>query len=220
MPCWLDDERSFSRQPDVSVIEVFADVVCPFTHAGFRRLVAERQVRGRDDVVLKVRSWPLEMVNGQPLDPQVVAEEVRALQASVAPDLFTGFDPTRWPDSSVPALSLAAAALDVGVEEGEAVALALRTALFEDGLDVADSVLLDEIASAHGVVLGDPEVGRSRVLADWREGQERGVVGSPHFFVGDADMFCPTLKISHAHGRFDVELATASFTDFMDRCFA
>jgi len=35
--------------------------------------VAERQVRGRDDVVLKVRSWPLEMVNGQPLDPQVVA---------------------------------------------------------------------------------------------------------------------------------------------------
>jgi len=109
---------------------------------------------------------------------------VRALQASVAPDLFTGFDPTRWPDSSVPALSLAAAALDVGVEEGEAVALALRTALFEDGLDVADSVLLDEIASAHGVVLGDPEVGRSRVLADWREGQERGVVGSPHFSCG------------------------------------
>ena len=33
-------------------IEVFADVTCPFTHVGLRRMVAARQAKGRDDVVL------------------------------------------------------------------------------------------------------------------------------------------------------------------------
>ncbi|MCC6183750.1 MAG: disulfide bond formation protein DsbA, partial [Microthrixaceae bacterium] len=57
-------------------IEVFADVTCPFTHVGLRRMVAARQAQGRDDVVLRVRSWPLEVVNGAPLDAAFVAEEV------------------------------------------------------------------------------------------------------------------------------------------------
>ena len=30
-------------------IEVFADVLCPFTHVGLRRLVARRTELGRDD---------------------------------------------------------------------------------------------------------------------------------------------------------------------------
>jgi hypothetical protein len=53
----------------VSIIEVFADAGCPFTHVGLRRLVEHRDHAGRDDVVLRVRAWPLELVNGHPLDP-------------------------------------------------------------------------------------------------------------------------------------------------------
>ena len=202
------------------VIDVFADVVCPFTHVGLRRLVAERTARGRGDVVLAVKAWPLELVNGRPLEASFVAEEVRALQVRVAADLFAGFDPQRWPGSSLPALALTAAARRAGPRVAEAVALAVRTALFEDGLDVADPGVLGQIAAAHGVDPFDVEAGREQVEAEWQEGRDRGVIGSPHFFVGETDVFCPTLRISHTEGRFDIEVATVELGAFMDRCFA
>ncbi|MHB8593931.1 MAG: DsbA family oxidoreductase, partial [Acidimicrobiales bacterium] len=69
------------------VIEVFADVICPFTYVGLRQLVAERAARGPVDVSLHIRAWPLELVNGKALDAANVAEEVEALQVEVAPDL-------------------------------------------------------------------------------------------------------------------------------------
>lgn len=205
--------------PPGQVIEVFADVVCPFTHVGLRRLVDERGARGRQDVSLRVRCWPLELVNGQPLDAEKVAEEVRALQASVAPDLFAGFDAGCWPTSSLAALALTAAAFDVSPAVGEAMALDLRWALFEEGLDISDADVLASMARRHGVVVDGPERARARVIEDWHEGQDRGVVGSPHFFVGDRDLFCPTLAISHVDGRFDIEVDTVAFADFMRRCF-
>ncbi len=40
------------------------------------------------------------------------------------------------------------------------------------------------------------ESDRAAVLADWHEGQRRGVLGSPHFFCGDTDVFCPSLDIT------------------------
>ena len=54
----------------MDALEVFADVCCPFTHVGLRRIVRRRAELGRDDVVLVVRAWPLELVNGVPLDPE------------------------------------------------------------------------------------------------------------------------------------------------------
>lgn len=66
------------------MIEVFADVVCPFTHVGLRRLVERRHELG-SSAVLRVRAWPLELVNGEPLAADVVAEEVRELREQVAP---------------------------------------------------------------------------------------------------------------------------------------
>src|SRR5262245_18171405 len=47
------------------LIEVFADVVCPFTHVGLRRLVGYRERAQREDVAIRVRAWPLELVNGE-----------------------------------------------------------------------------------------------------------------------------------------------------------
>src|SRR5690348_5100333 len=88
------------------VVEVFADIRCPFTHVGLRRLVEMRRKSGAD-FVLRVRAWPLELVNGEPLDPDFIAEEVEELQEQVAPDLFRGFDVAKFPGSSLPALRLA-----------------------------------------------------------------------------------------------------------------
>ena len=55
-------------------IEVFADIWCPFTHVGLRALAEERAHRGRTDVTLWVRAWPLELVNGAPMDGHHAAE--------------------------------------------------------------------------------------------------------------------------------------------------
>ena len=94
----------------MQTLEVFADVACPFAHAGLARFHAFRVQRGLDAPVLRVRAWPLEIVNGAPLDPEMIAEEVDALRASVAPDLFGSFDPSKFPSTSIPAMALAAAA--------------------------------------------------------------------------------------------------------------
>ena len=45
------------------------------------------------------------------------------------------------------------------------------------------------------------------VRADWERGDGLGVKGSPHFFVGDCDWFCPSLVVRHEDGHFDVEIA-------------
>ena len=80
----------------MSRVEVFADIVCPFTHVGLRRLSEAR--RGREtSPVVRVRAWPLEWLNGAPLDPDIVAREIDALRAQVAPDLFAGFDAATFP---------------------------------------------------------------------------------------------------------------------------
>src|SRR5947199_193500 len=80
---------------------------------------------------LLLRAWPLELVNGRAFDPRRVAEEITALRAQVAPDLFLATDATHVPSSSIAAFGLAAAAYRKGDEVGEAVSLALRHAMFE-----------------------------------------------------------------------------------------
>ena len=98
-------------------IELFADILCPFTHVGLRRFVDHRAGAGRTDVGLWVRAWPLEVVNGQPLDAGFIAEEIDEIREQVAPDLFTAFDRGAFPSSSLPALALARA-LAAGIRDG------------------------------------------------------------------------------------------------------
>ena len=135
----------------MTVIEVFADVACPFTHVGLRRFVDRRAELGRDDVTLRVRAWPLEIVNGQPLDPQFIAEEIDDIRQQVAPALFQGFTEAAFPVSSLPALTLAAAAYDENLATGERVSLALRDLLFEQGIDIADTAVLARLGIEHDV---------------------------------------------------------------------
>jgi predicted DsbA family dithiol-disulfide isomerase len=194
-------------------IRVFADVVCPFTHVGLRRLVERRRELGVG-AVLRVRAWPLELVNGQPLDAALVAEEVEELRDQVAPDLFTGFDPTRFPTSSLPAMALAHAAYRRSSEVGERVSLALRHTLFEEGRDIGTAEVLVDVARAHG--LEPPgEVDRAEILADWEEGRRRGVQGSPHFFVGDVGFFCPALEIARVGDHLRITSDPVAFESFL-----
>jgi predicted DsbA family dithiol-disulfide isomerase len=198
----------------VPTLEVFADVTCPFTHVGLRRLVDARAEHGRADLRLVVRAWPLEWVNGVPFDGPTLAAKVAALRASVAPDLFAGFDPVRTPRSSLPALVLTAAASRVDAALGEPTALAVRDALFERGLDVADPPVLAAIAEE----LSLPEVTPAdvdRVQRDYQEGRSRGVQGSPQFFTHGHGYFCPTLRIRKVGESLDIEFDAVAFAAFV-----
>jgi predicted DsbA family dithiol-disulfide isomerase len=199
-------------------VEVFADVLCPFTHVGLRRLVDRRRALGRTAPLLVVRAWPLELVNGQPLAADFVGEEVAELRASVAPDLFTGFDPARFPSSALPALGLAARARRAGPSVGERCSLALRHALFEEGRDIADSQELARIADECGID-GARGEDQAAVLADLELGRSLGVIGSPHFFVGGEGFFCPSLDIERVDGRLEIRVDAEGFAALADRCF-
>ena len=56
--------------------------------------------------------------------------------------------------------------------------------------------------------LDDIRLGEAEVHADLAEGRDRGVIGSPHFFVGDDDFFCPTLAIERVDGHLTISFDT------------
>jgi predicted DsbA family dithiol-disulfide isomerase len=202
------------------VVEVFADIVCPFAHVGLRRFVEARRRTGADEVLLRVRAWPLELVNGEPLAAAVVAEEIDDLRAQVAGDLFTGFAVESFPTSTIAPLALAAVAYDLGLVTGESVSLALRHALFERGRPVGDPEVLAAIAADHVLAVPDPATASALVERDLTEGRERGVIGSPHFFLGDGSWFCPGLGIERRGEHLHIEPTEGLFEEFLTRAFA
>jgi predicted DsbA family dithiol-disulfide isomerase len=203
----------------VPVIEVYADIWCPFTHVGLRTVARRRKLLERDDVTIRVRAWPLELVNGAPLDPAVTEEHVNALREQVAPDLFTHFDAEHFPRTTLPALALAVAAYGRGDRIGEAISFALRDALFEEGQDISCADVLGGLATSHGLGATGPREDNA-VLAEWHDGQSRGVEGSPHFFCGEVESFCPSLDISRDHGgHLLLRRDTKALDAFLAQCF-
>lgn len=201
----------------MTVIEVFADITCPFTHVGLRRFVRRRAEAGRDDLALHVLAWPLEVVNGSPLDAAFIAEEIDCIRGQLGDDVFTGFDAAAFPRTSMPALALASAAAAVDLATGEAVSLALRDLVFEHGVDISDHGVLDALAAEHGITvdLNDD----APVLAEHSLGTTRGVIGSPHFFTPEGDYFCPALRVGrNADGHLEVAADPESFDRFFESC--
>jgi predicted DsbA family dithiol-disulfide isomerase len=194
-------------------VEVFADALCPFAYVGLRRLLAERDARGAD-VHVVMRAWPLEWINGRPLDPKQVAAHIEALRDPVAPDLFAGFDAAAFPTTSIPAFGLATAAYKVGADVGEAVSLALREAVFEHGRDVGDDAVLRSIGWRYGVEPVAPPVAAESTLADWERGRVLGVRGSPHFFSDGNSWFCPSLRIANDGDDYDIHVDVRSLEAF------
>ena len=185
---------------DRPIIEVFADIWCSFAHIGLRTVAAQRAAAGRDDIAIVVRSWPLELVNGVPLSVDKTHEHIVELQEFVAPDAFAGFQRTHFPTSTLEALALVARAYRISLELGERASFRVRDALFEEGRDVGRPEVIAELADELGIGLPD-DADRNQVMADFAEGRERGVIGSPHFFANGHDVFCPSLHIERGdHG--------------------
>ncbi len=202
------------------LIEVFGDIWCPFTHVGLRMIHDQRSAAGRADAAIWVRAWPLELVNGHPLDSRATWDHAQLLREQVTPNLFSHFDITRFPSSTIEALALANRAYATDVHVGERISFALRHALFEEGQDISDPVTLERIAGIHGTGMPDRS-DRDQVVADWREGQRRGVLGSPHFFCGDEGAFCPSLDITKdSQHETTISFNPERLRDFLDRCFA
>jgi len=202
----------------METLEVFADVLCPFTHVGLHTLIDRRRERGRTVPRLLIRAWPLELVNGQPLDAHHIGAEITALRASVRPDLFAGFAVDSFPNTAMAAFALTSAADRTGdpalIEE---VGMALRNAVFEEGLDIGHPEVVAPIAARFALTPLDIDATAAAVRADWDEGRRRGVIGSPHFFTPDGQShFCPGLSISRDDaGNFVVawKLASEEFVD-------
>jgi 2-hydroxychromene-2-carboxylate isomerase len=202
----------------MQMLEVFAEIACPFAHAGLAQFRAFREQRGLAAPRLRVRAWPLELVNAEPFDGATLAPKVEALRADVATDRFAGFDPDRFPTTSLPALISEAAAYRAGDDVGERFSLAVRRALFDDGEDVSDPDVLRRLRAAYGVDEPNDD-DEAAVHADYAEGQRRGVIGSPHFFTPDGSFFCPSLRIEHDDAGYDISFDRAGFERFIEAVF-
>jgi hypothetical protein len=94
----------------------------------------------------------------------------------------------------------------------------VRHALFEEGRDIADVGVLADLARAHEVPLVD--VGDLvAVRSDWEEGRIRGVLGSPHFFLGRDGYFCPAFDITRVGGQLHIATDVVAFEAFAARAF-
>ncbi len=198
----------------MTTVEVFADITCPFTHVGLKRVIHHVSEMATPAEVI-VRAWPLEWVNGAPLDVDAVVVKAGALTEQLGVDDFSGLRADRWPATTIPALNLAASAYERDSATGLAVSLALRSALFENGEDVSDPEVLAGIAATNELAPPTREASAA-VKADYDSGRERGVKGSPHFFVASDDFFCPALDLGHdddGHltARFDADMLAAFF---------
>lgn len=200
----------------MQTVEVYADISCPFTHVGLKRVAQHVRAMSEPAEVI-LRAWPLEWVNGAPLDVDAVLVKAAALADQLGVDDFVGLRADAWPTSTIPALNIAASAYERDPATGLAVSLELRVALFERGEDVSDPEVLARIASAHD--LPAPSGGTSAaVQADYDGGLARGVEGSPHFFVASDDFFCPALDLGHdADGHLTARFDSDMLADFFSR---
>lgn len=200
-------------------LEVFADIWCTFAHVGLRMADEQRRAAGRTDVRLRIRAWPLEWVNGVPMDPQKVADHVVELQEHVAPTMFGHVDLEHFPTSTIDALALVARATAVSADLGETASFAVRDALFEEGRDISDPAVLAELGARLGIGAPD-DTDRAAVAADYEAGRAMGVVGSPHFFCHGENIFCPSLQITRGPDGLIIHSSVDTLGEFLQRCLA
>lgn len=200
------------NRPDV--IEVFADVWCPFAHVGLRVIRRTLDELGHDDLPLRVRAWPLELVNGGPMDPEGTRHHVADLRAQVAPDMFRELADHPFPTTAIPALALVERAYRSSDEIGERASFAVRDALFERGLDISAPGVVEQLATELGIGAPD-DTDRDAVVASWHDGQRRGVKGSPHVFCGGRSSFCPSLDISRQDGHLSIAADPSALVAFL-----
>ena len=146
-------------------VDVFADIVCPFTHVGLRRLSEARHARAVD-LSLHVHAWPLEWINGAPLGPELLVREIDALRASVAPDLFSGFDAALFPLTSIPAFAARRGGLRSRRRNRRSPEHGPARRLFEQGEDISRDDILWEVGRRFDIDAPDLAAAEAAVRHD------------------------------------------------------
>lgn len=176
-------------------IEIWSDLHCPWALIAIHRL---RQARDRlgAEVSFVPRAWPLEWVNDHGTPRDIVTAETAVL-AGHEPDLFNAYANESWPSTLLPAFELVAAARRCHrAAVAEDVDYALRLAFFRDSVDVSVAAglrrALGIAASLNGEVDADAVMTtwtdcpvRADVAADFRDGQQLPIQGSPQIFWPD-----------------------------------
>lgn len=164
------DPGSSSAPPVVvptgtNAVVVYSDLRCPWAFVGVRRLLAAVERRGvASELHVDHRWFPLDD-EAMPTDAEAVDRKLRAIR-DLEPDAdwhdWVGSDRT-FPGSSELAEAWVQAAKSASPAASTALDLAVRTGLFERGLDIGDEAVLADLAA--GIDDLDVEAVRSEVAS-------------------------------------------------------
>ena len=202
------------------VLEVYADIWCPFAHVGLPAVLDDHRRRSdRGDVVIRVRAWPLELVNSGPMDQAKRSHTPSTCASRSRQRCSRTLRPSHSRRPTLDALALVERAYAIDGQLGERASFEVRDAMFEGGRDISDHGVLTDLGGRWGVgEISDDD--RALVVQSWHDGQVHGVRGSPHFFSGDLESFCPSLRIRRIdpdHGA-QIELDARRLDEFLDAC--
>lgn len=176
-------------------IVVWSDISCPWATTAVYRLHAARARLGLEGAVtLDHRAFPLELLNSRPTPKAIVDAEIPVVGA-LAPDfgfsLWTGIE-AGYPSTVLLALEAVQAAKEQSLAASDRLDLALRRAMFVEGLHVGMrhvilevAVKVPEVDAAALERALDQGRGRRAVIDQWRAVPDAGIQGSPHLFLPD-----------------------------------
>ena len=182
-------------------ITVYQDVLCAWCYIADLRLETLRHEFG-DTVRWRVRPYPLRVQDTLPTQRELrgLTEEVQRAKSEPEPvarllttELWQGGDPPR---SSLPGLAALEAARLQGPQARAYLARAMQRAALEQGVNVARTDVVFELASRVGLAMNDfsaafhSEETRRLILDEHRMASARGVRGVPTLVISGRWMMC------------------------------
>jgi predicted DsbA family dithiol-disulfide isomerase len=188
-------------------ITVYQDVLCAWCYLADLRLEVLRKEFG-EAVRWRVRPYPLRVQDTLPTEKELrgLSEEVQRAKEEpepvarlLTPDLWLGGDPPR---SSIPGLAALEAARLQGSQARTFMARAMQRAALEQGVNVARTDVVFELASRVGLAMNDfsaayhSEETRRLILDEHRLAAGRGVRGVPTLVIAGRWMVCGLRDLS------------------------
>jgi predicted DsbA family dithiol-disulfide isomerase len=188
-------------------ITIYQDVLCAWCYLADLRLDVLRKEFG-EAVRWRVRPYPLRVQDMPPTERELrgLAEEVQRAREEpepvarlLTPELWQGGDPPR---SSLPGLAALEAARLQGPQARAYLARAMQRAALEQGVNVARTDVVFELASRVGLAMNDfsaafhSEETRRLILNEHRLAASRGVRGVPTLVIAGRWMVCGLRDLS------------------------
>jgi len=186
-------------------VVIYQDVLCAWCYIAEQRLHAVQRELG-DQLRWRSRPFPLRLHEALPSSKELAGwvKDLRAAKEepegdALRADLWTSGDPPR---SSVPALAALEAARLQGAAARHVLARALQRAALEQGVNVARTDVVFELAASVGLEMNrfsaafqSPET-RQLILQEHRLARERGVRGVPTVVIGGRWMICGLREVA------------------------